>query len=250
MGLEGVITVIWAEHAERRARLQSLVAAQKEDRGESQVPSVLSAVCVVGGEEMKAAGAGVTMLTEAGWRGVAATSPLTEGLEELQILCGEGPCIDALRFGHPILVEDLEDSVWGDWTGYAPSAQAAGVRAVFAFPIQVGAARLGALDVYRQDPGPLTPRVLADGLIFADLALNALLDGQQSAPAGQPAADLEEAFDYQIYQAQGMVSVQLTISLVEAMARLRAHALVNQLRLGDVADRILSGTLRLGGDSS
>ena len=188
--------------------------------------------------------------TNAGWRGVAATSPATERLEELQILCGEGPCIDSLELGHPILVEDLEDSVWGDWTGYAPSAQAAGVRAVFAFPIQIGAAQLGALDVYRQNPGPLTAGELADGLIFADFALNALLDGQQSAPAGQPARDLEEGFDYRIYQAQGMLSVQLRIGLVEAMTRLRAYALINQLRLGDVAEEILSGTLQLDGDGS
>ena len=188
--------------------------------------------------------------TNAGWRGVAATSPATERLEELQILCGEGPCIDSLELGHPILVEDLEDSVWGDWTGYAPSAQAAGVRAVFAFPIQIGAAQLGALDVYRQNPGPLTAGELADGLVFADFALNALLDGQQSAPAGQPARDLEEGFDYRIYQAQGMLSVQLGIGLVEAMTRLRAYALINQLRLGDVAEEILSGTLQLDGDGS
>lgn len=188
--------------------------------------------------------------TNAGWRGVAATSPATERLEELQILCGEGPCIDSLELGHPILVEDLEDSVWGDWTGYAPSAQAAGVRAVFAFPIQIGAAQLGALDVYRQNPGPLTAGELADGLVFADFALNALLDGQQSAPAGQPARDLEEGFDYRIYQAQGMLSVQLGIGLVEAMTRLRAYALINQLRLGDVAEEVLSGTLQLDGDGS
>jgi len=231
--------------------LQALVAAQSEDLRERQAPAALSGICVVASQEMHAAGAGVTVMSEAGWRGVAAaTSPLTEQLEELQFLCGEGPCIDALRLGHPILVEDLEDSVWGDWIGYAPSAQAAGVRAVFAFPIHIGAARLGALDVYRRDPGPLTSGELEDGLIFADFALNALLDGQQSAPAGQPAPDLEDAFDYRIYQAQGMVSVQLTISLVEAMARLRAYALVNQLRLGDVAARVLAGTLRLDGHGS
>ncbi len=199
---------------------------------------------------MHATGAGVAIKTNAGWRGVAATSPATERLEELQILCGEGPCIDSLELGHPILVEDLEDSVWGDWTGYAPSAQAAGVRAVFAFPIQIGAAQLGALDVYRQNPGPLTAGELADGLVFADFALNALLDGQQSAPAGQPARDLEEGFDYRIYQAQGMLSVQLGIGLVEAMTRLRAYALINQLRLGDVAEEVLSGTLQLDGDGS
>jgi hypothetical protein len=236
--------------AERRARLQTLVAAQSEDHGQRSAPSVLSSICVVAGQEMHASGAGVTMRTGAGWRGVAATSPLMERVEELQILCGEGPCIEALQVGHPILVEDLQDSVWGNWTGYAPSAQAAGVRAVFAFPIQIGAARLGALDVYRPDPGPLTTGELADGLIFADFALNALLDGQQSAPAGQTAPDLEDAFDYRIYQAQGMLGVQLTISLAEAMTRLRAYALVNELRLGDVAEEILSGTLQLDGDGS
>ena len=75
---------------------------------------------MVAGQEMHATGAGMTLRTEAGWRGVAATSPLMERLEELQILCGEGPCIEAPHVGHPILVEDLEDSVWGNWTGYAP----------------------------------------------------------------------------------------------------------------------------------
>ena len=47
-----------------------------------------------------------------------------------------------------------------------------------------------------------------------------------------------------------MLSVQLRIGLVEAMTRLRAYALVNQLRLGGVAGEILSGTLRLDGDGS
>ena len=100
------------------------------------------------------------------------------------------------------------------------------------------------------ESGALDRGELADGLVFADFALNALLDGQQSAPAGQPARDLEEGFDYRIYQAQGMLSVQLGIGLVEAMTRLRAYALINQLRLGDVAEEVLSGTLQLDGDGS
>jgi hypothetical protein len=236
---------------ERRARLLALVAAQTDDTGVSQAPSVLSRICLAANEDMGGSGAGITVLSGAGWRGVvAATDPLSERMDELQFVCGEGPCVDAVRLGHPILVDDLEDSVWGDWTGYAPAAQAAGVRAVFAFPIQIGAARVGALDVYRQAPGPLSSEELADGLIFAELALTALLDGQQSAPAGQPAAGVEEAFDYRIYQAQGMVSVQLKVDLVEAMVRLRAYALANESRLSDVADRVLSGELQLEGDGS
>ena len=61
---------------------------------------------------------------------------------------------------------------------------------------------------------------------------------------------MDDAFDCRIYQAQGMVSVQLDVDLVEAMARLRGYALANELRLSDVADKVLSGRLRLEGDKS
>jgi hypothetical protein len=47
-----------------------------------------------------------------------------------------------------------------------------------------------------------------------------------------------------------MVSVQLEVDLVEAMARLRGYALANELRLSDVAQRVLSGQLHLEGDES
>ncbi|HEY5785293.1 MAG TPA: GAF and ANTAR domain-containing protein [Microlunatus sp.] len=210
---------------------------------------MLLGICRAARKQMHGTGAGITMMGRDGWRGViAATGPLSERLEELQFVCGEGPCIDAVRLGHPVLVDDLEDRLWRDWTGYAPAAQAAGVRAVFAFPIQVGAARIAVLDVYRDVAGPLTGDELADGLVFADFALDALLDGQQSAPAGHSPAGMEDAFDYRIYQAQGMVSVQLQIDLLEAMARLRAHAWGSQLRLGDVADDVLAGSLHLDKD--
>src|SRR4051812_36598430 len=166
---------------------------------------MLVKVCRAARAGLGGSGAGITMMSRAGWRGVvAASSPLSEQMEELQFLCGEGPCIDAYRFGHPVLVDDLEDAVWGDWAGYSSDAQAAGVRAVFAFPLQIGAAKVGALDVYRNAAGPLTSDELADGLVFADIALSLLLDEQQSAPAGHAAAGIEEAFDYRIYQAQGM----------------------------------------------
>ena len=141
----------------RRDRLLALVAAQSQIDADGLAPSVLSRICLAADEDMSGSGAGITVMSGAGWRGVvAATNPLSEQMEELQLVCGEGPCLDAVRLGHPILVDDLEDRVWGDWTGYAPAAQAAGVRAVFAFPIQVGAARVGALDVYRSTPGSLS----------------------------------------------------------------------------------------------
>jgi len=43
------------------------------------------------------------------------------------------------------------------------------VRAIFGFPFQVGAIRLGALNLYRDRPGPLSDDQHADALVMAML---------------------------------------------------------------------------------
>ena len=49
----------------------------------------------------------------------------------------------------------------------------------------------------------------------------------------------------EVYQAQGMVMVDLGVSLAEALVRLRAHAFVEGRPVGDVARDIVAGRLRL-----
>jgi hypothetical protein len=48
-----------------------------------------------------------------------------------------------------VLIADLARDALTRWPAYAPAAREHGVQAVFAFPLQIGAARLGTLD----DPG-------------------------------------------------------------------------------------------------
>ena len=48
------------------------------------------------------------------------------------------------------------------WLAFSGAAVDAGVRAVFGFPLQVGAVRLGALNLYRDRPGALTDDQHAD----------------------------------------------------------------------------------------
>ena len=93
------------------------------------------------------------------------------------------------------------------WLAFTGPAVEAGVRAIFGFPLQVGAVRLGALNLYRDRPGPLTDDQHADALVMADVAAQALLVMQANAPPGRLAAELEAGGDFQyvVHQASGMV---------------------------------------------
>ena len=97
-------------------------------------------------------------------------------------------------------------------------------------------------------PGEL----LSHALTFADLAIVALLDGQELAARDHNPVGLDAAMDSQVHvhQAQGMVMVQLSVSLSEAMARLRAYSYANDRRLSDVARDIVSRMLQLEQDPS
>src|SRR4030095_7694090 len=121
------------------------------------------------------------VMADKGVRGVcAASDPGSERLEDLQFTLGEGPCIDALASRSPVLVPDLADGAMMRWPAYAPAAHDRGVRAVFAFPLQVGAARLGVLDVFRDRAGTLQPEELREAVLLADVTVAALLDQQES----------------------------------------------------------------------
>jgi hypothetical protein len=124
---------------------------------------------------------------------------------------------------------------------------AAGARAVFGFPLRVGAVRLGALNLYRDQPGPMTDEQYADALVLADLAAEAVLAMQARASPGTLGKKLEEGanFRFVVHQASGMVAVQLGVSVGEALARLRAYAFGNDRLLAEVAEAIVARKLRL-----
>jgi hypothetical protein len=107
------------------------------------------------------------------------------------------------------------------------------------------------LDLYRERAGPLSTGELYQALTFADVATTVLLDGQKQAPQGSPAAGLSKAAGYHssVHQAQGMVMVQLDVTLAGALALLRAHAYSHELELVDVARDVVSRKLRLDAET-
>jgi hypothetical protein len=104
---------------------------------------------------------------------------------------------------------------------------------------------LGVLDVYRDVPGGLSVEAMRHALSFVEVALWTLLDGRADTTPDGPVRELESAVELRsvLFQAQGMVMVQLGVSLAEAMSRLRAHAYAHDRRLGDVARDVVARRL-------
>jgi hypothetical protein len=206
-----------------------------------------SRLCEVSAEVTGMSGAGIMLMSGDIPRGsVCTTNKVSALIEDLQYTLGEGPCVDAYHQDRPVLEPNLAHPVTHRWLAFAGPALDAGVRAVFGFPLQVGAVRLGALNLYRDRSGPLTDHQHADALVMADVAAQAVLVLQADAPPGKLAATLDASgdFHYAVHQAAGMVAVQLDVSVAQALIRLRAHAFGNNRPLSDVAHDVVARTLR------
>jgi hypothetical protein len=191
-------------------------------------------------------GVGLALMTDDGPAGtVAATDGSALLLEDLQFTLGEGPCVDASGSGRPVLEPDLAATALRRWPAFADSALAAGVAAVFAFPLRVGAIRVGVLDLYRDSPGVLTSGELADALSFADAATLLLLHEQTRGSDDGQQGNAPSVFDdrAEVHQATGVISVQARVGLAEALLLLRARAYADQRPTGEVARDVLAGTL-------
>jgi hypothetical protein len=226
----------------RKVRVGAWVAAAHEGDG----PVSVAAVCRAAVRRLGIDGASVTAMS-----GLMAREPLfasdqlSARLEELQFTTGEGPAAADFRLGSPMLIPDLE-SLAARWPVFVSAAVTAGARAMFALPLQVGALRVGVLSLYRALPGALAPEDLANVLVLADLALAMILDaaaGISGLPEYRPLDGLSES-RAEVYQAVGMISVQLGVSLEEAFVRLRAYAFASSTALADVADDVVSRLLR------
>lgn len=192
-------------------------------------------------------GAGIMLMTGDVARGsVCSTDTVSAFMEQLQYDLGEGPCVDAYRQDRPVSEPDLADPDRSRWLAFTGPVVDAGVRAVFGFPLQAGAARLGALNLYNDQPGDLTDDQYTDALLMADVAAQAVLLLQADAPPDTVAVELESNanFQYVVHQASGMIAVQLGVTVGEALTRLRAHAFGNSRSLTDVARDVVGRRLR------
>jgi GAF domain-containing protein len=207
-------------------------------------------LCQVGARVTEMSGAGIMLMSgDVPSGSVCTTNDVSALIEDLQYSLGEGPCVDAYNQDRPVLEPDLGHPREPRWAAFTGPAFEAGARAVFGFPLRVGAVRLGALNLYRDRPGPLGEEQHADALVMADVAAHAVLAMQAGAPPGELAAELEAGgdFRYGVHQASGMVAAQLEVTVGVALIRLRAYAYANDRPINQVAEDVVSRKLRFDG---
>jgi hypothetical protein len=226
----------------------SAVLRAVADADRNGAESIVDWVCAAAVVLLSLRGAGLSLMVDGELRGTAGVSdPGIAVVQELQLALGEGPCVDAWRTSEAVLEPDLAVPAVVRWPAFAQAGVEAGVRAVFAFPLHLGAVRIGVLVLYGDRVGALSTDELAYGLVLADVATQVILGLQ----AGAPADTLHELLAKEpphwaeIHQATGMVAVQLGVPLDEAFVRLRAHAFANERPLRLIARDIVGGHLRL-----
>jgi GAF domain-containing protein len=189
--------------------------------------------------------AGVMLASPGGSLELAASSSEAMRLLELfELQEQEGPCLDAFRTGDLVEHENL-DADTGRWPLFAAAALEAGFRSALAMPLRLRDVTLGALNLLSVNRIPMDDADLIVARAFADLATLSIVHHRASAQAQLLTEQLSAALSSRVVieQAKGVLAERAGIDLAEAFARLRAFARSNNIRLTEVAQTAVDGTL-------
>lgn len=209
----------------------------------ASLAGTLGRLCDAATLQFELLGSAVNLMSADGADGVLASSDArAHELAELEFTVGEGPGIEAFLSRRPVLVPDLRAATGDRWPGYTSAALDVDLEAVFAFPLHIGAVGFGVFELYADQPRGLDPVQAATASTYAQIGTETLLDGEATID-GRLAPSLASALDYrgEIAQAQGMVMVDLGVTISEALVRLRAHAFTHDEPLIHLARRVIDG---------
>ena len=221
-------------------------AADRTPDTSQLLPTVLLAACM---EVFAVDGAGLS-LTQDLRVPLGATSGHVACAESLQTTLGEGPCLSASALDQPLVADS--DLLQARWPLFRRElVQQTPFRSVATVPLRLpeDRRRLGAVDLYSTDPGAGTLRdVDGDWSEIADLMTALLVSDPRSLLEPVEAGSAERSPSYHrrmdVWMAVGMVIGLTRMTNADALAVLRAHAFANGLSLDELAQSLITGTIR------
>jgi GAF domain-containing protein len=177
-------------------------------------------------------------------RVMASSSEAMRFLELCEVQAQEGPCFDSYNSGQAVVNQDL-DAGNGRWPRFAPQALDTGFHSAHALPMRLRGTVIGALNLFRTDVGEMGSEDLEIAQAFADIATIGIFQHRASLEAQLLATQLTQVLNSRIMleQAKGMVAERLGLDMEQSFAALRNHARNHNLRLSDVVQSVLDGSL-------
>jgi GAF domain-containing protein len=177
-------------------------------------------------------------------RVMASSSEAMRVLELFELQSEEGPCLDCYRSGKPVMSKNLTIAN-SRWPRFAAEALASGFRSVQALPMHLRGTVLGALNLFHVEPGEMQSADVEAAQALADVATIAILQHRATLEAQVVNQQLQNALNSRVVieQAKGMVAERQNLDMENAFSALRNHARNHNLRLADVAQAVIGGTL-------
>lgn len=211
------------------------------------ITDITDVVAAAGAHALAVDGLAVSLVTEGNLTELVwCSDATTRRFEDLQFTLGEGPGPDAVRTGAMMWAPDLARVPFARWPALAMESPDLDARAVFCFPMSIGAINVGVLTAVRRTPGPMTAQQTDDATILAAaLTARYLGSGPPQPDTPFPAHSPHSLQHVVVHQATGMLSVQLSLPLPQALLRLRAHAYGSGRSIIEVSQDVVDRRLRL-----
>ncbi|WP_458114313.1 GAF and ANTAR domain-containing protein [Arthrobacter sp. R1-13] len=221
-------------------RLQDLVAEMRDIKG------FLDGMTGLAGEALtRASGTriecAVTLQRRKRPNTIAGSSDDAIILDGIEQRLGDGPCLQALRTGTPVLLGDASSDP--RWPDFAQELADKGFRSALGVPLDLGGNASAVLNFFAVDTGIFTEGMVAEAKRFADVAGRALRLGIRIAAAEVRAEELTAALDSRtvIDLARGVIMAQNRCTADEAFEILRLASSNRNEKLHDVAGGVISG---------
>jgi transcriptional regulator with GAF, ATPase, and Fis domain len=174
---------------------------------------------------------------------MASSSEEVRLLELLQLQNDEGPCLDCVRTGSPVVATRLADSSL--WPVFTQAATSHGYHTVMAIPMRLRSETIGGINMFSTRLHSLDEAGLRIAQALADIATIGILQQRSIHRASLLAEQLQAALNTRIAieQAKGVLAERGQISMTAAYELLRTYARNNNLKLTVVAEAVASGDL-------
>jgi hypothetical protein len=174
---------------------------------------------------------------------LASSSEEARLLETLQLAADLGPCLLAYRSGQQVVVEDLGiDSE--RWPAFAERAAEYNYHSVCALPLRLRDEHVGALNLFREEFGSLSPADIAVGQALADMAAIGILHQRVVTRSEMITQQLQTALNTRVVieQAKGVLAERGAVGMETAFTLMRSHARRTHQKLADLARGVVENT--------